>query len=136
MLYISKSGMLTLIHNTLSSLPIYYLSLFRMPQKVCARLERIQRQFLWGGSNLEKKPHLVSWATICTEKRKGGLWLRSFSKLNKALLCKWSWWFVNEINSHWRKVICSKFGETTRGWHTCDFRGSFGISLWKEIRKE
>ena len=25
---------------------IYYLSLFRMPQKVCTRLERIQRQFL------------------------------------------------------------------------------------------
>ena len=33
--YISKGGRATLIHNTLSSLPIYYLSLFRMPQKVC-----------------------------------------------------------------------------------------------------
>ena len=47
--YISKGGRVTLIRSTLSSLPIYYLSLFRMPQKVCARLERIQRQFLWGG---------------------------------------------------------------------------------------
>ena len=44
--YISKGGKVTLIRSTLSSLPIYYLSLFRMPQKVCARLERIQRQFL------------------------------------------------------------------------------------------
>ena len=56
--------------NTLFSLPIYYLSLFRMPQKVCARLERIQRQFLWGGSDFEKKSSLVSWATICTYKKK------------------------------------------------------------------
>ena len=47
--YISKGGRITLIRSTLSSLPIYYLSLFRMPQKVCARLEMIQRQFLWGG---------------------------------------------------------------------------------------
>ena len=47
--YISKGGRITLIRSTLSNLPIYYLSLFRMPQKVCARLERIQRQFLWGG---------------------------------------------------------------------------------------
>ena len=44
-----KGGRITLIRSTLSSLPIYYLSLFRMPRKVCARLERIQRQFLWGG---------------------------------------------------------------------------------------
>ena len=47
--YISKGGRVTLIRSTLSSLPIYHLSLFRMPQKVCARLERIQRQFIWGG---------------------------------------------------------------------------------------
>ena len=44
--YISKGERVTLIRSTLSSLPNYYLSLFRMPQKVCARLEGIQRQFL------------------------------------------------------------------------------------------
>ena len=49
--YISKGGRITLIRSTLSSLPIYHLSLFRMPQKVCIRLERIQRQFLWGGEH-------------------------------------------------------------------------------------
>ena len=41
--YISKGGRVTLIRSTLSSLPIYCLSLFRMPQKVCAKLEKIQR---------------------------------------------------------------------------------------------
>ena len=58
--YISKGGRATLIRSSLSSLPIYHLSLFRAPLKVCARLERIQRQFLWGGSDLEKKVSLVS----------------------------------------------------------------------------
>ena len=71
MQYISKGGRITLIRSTLSSLPIYYLSLFRMSQKICTRLERIQRQFLWGGGSLEKKPHLVKWATVCTKKKKG-----------------------------------------------------------------
>ena len=59
--YISKGGRLTLIRSTLSSLPIYFLSLFRMPKIVCARLEKIQRDFLWGGGNLDRKPHLVNW---------------------------------------------------------------------------
>ena len=39
--YISKGGRLTLIRSTLSSLPIFFLSLFRMPKIVCARLEKI-----------------------------------------------------------------------------------------------
>ena len=131
MQYISKGGRITLIRSTLSSFPIYYLSLFRMSQKVCNRLERIQRQFMWGGGNL-----LVKWATICTEKKKRGLGLRNFSWLNRALLCKWSWRFANERNALWRKVASSKFGETARVWHSCDIRGGFGVGLWKEIRKE
>ena len=136
--YISKGGRITLIRSTLSNLPIYYLSLFRMPQKVCARLERIQRQFLWGGgwSDLEKKIPLVSWATVCSDKSKGGIGLKSFSKLNMALLSKWSWRFANDRNALWRKTICCKFGESIGGWHTRDLRGGYGTSLWKEIRKE
>ena len=39
--YISKGGRLTVIRSTLSSLPIYFLSLFRMPKLVCSRLEKI-----------------------------------------------------------------------------------------------
>ena len=109
MQYISKGGRITLIRSTLSSLPIYYLSLFCMPQKICTRLERIQRQFLWGGGRLEKKPHLVKWATVCTKKKKRGLGLRNFFKLNKAFLCKWSWRFANERNALWRKALSSKY---------------------------
>ena len=61
---------------------------------------------------------------MCTNKRKGGLGIKSLSKINKALLCKWSWQFVNDRNSLWRKVICSKFGKTNGGWHTYDLRGN------------
>ena len=134
--YISKGDRITLIRSTLSSLPIYYLSLFRMPQNVCARLEMIQRQFLWGGSAPEKKISLVRWATVCSEKRKGGIGLKSLSKLNKALLCKWSWRFANDQNALWRKTIYCKFGESIGGWHSRDLRGGYGTSLWKDIRKE
>ena len=77
-----------LIRGSLSSLLIYHRSLVRVPLKVCARLERIQRQFFWGGSNLDKKVSLVSWVIVCTEKRKGGIGIKSFLKMNKALLSK------------------------------------------------
>ena len=73
---------------------------------------------------------------MCLEKSKGGIGLKSFSKLNKALLCKWSWRFANDQNALWRKAIYCKFGESTGGWHTRDLKGGYGTSLWKEIRKE
>ena len=49
--YISKGERLTLIKSTLSSLFIYFFSLFGMPKVVCTKLEKIQRDYLWGGGN-------------------------------------------------------------------------------------
>ena len=134
--YISKGGRITLIRSTLSSLPVYFLSLFRMPKIVCSRLEKIQRDFLWGGGNLERKPHLVNWKTVCHEKSCWGLGVRSLSKMNIALFCKWCWRFANERDSLWRLVISTKFGEGDGGWNTNDIRGGFGAGLWKDISKE
>ena len=133
--YISKGGRVTLIKSTLSNLPIYFMSLFRIPSLVCKRLEKIQRDFLWGGGNLEKKPHLVSWVKVCTDKKVGGLGVRSLNNLNKALLGKWLWRFANERDSFWRRTIRSKFGESQGGWCSGEVRNSFGTGLWKEIRK-
>ena len=58
--YISKRGRLTLIKSTLTNMPIYTMSLFQIPKGVQARLEKIQRDFLWGGGNLDRKIHLVN----------------------------------------------------------------------------
>ena len=62
--YISKGGRLTLIKNTLSNLPIYLLSLFRLPKGVKCRLKKIQREFLWGGGSKTRKIHLVNWRNV------------------------------------------------------------------------
>ena len=86
-----------------------------MPKLVCSRLEMIQRDFLWGGGNLERKPHLVNWKTVCLEKSRGGLGVRSLSKMNKVLLCKWCWRFTNERDPLWRLVISTKFNVLKTG---------------------
>ena len=49
-LYLSKGDRLTLLKSTLSSLPMYFLSLFTFPKAVAARIESTQRNFLWGSS--------------------------------------------------------------------------------------
>ncbi|RVW57289.1 putative ribonuclease H protein [Vitis vinifera] len=81
-----QSGRITLIKSTLASMPLYQLSLFHMPKIVTRRLEKLQRDFLWEGGNMERKTHLVNWEMVCADKENGGLGLRKLVLLNKALL--------------------------------------------------
>ena len=62
--YITKGGRLSLIRSVLSNMPTYFLSLFRLPKKVKLRLDKIQRDFLWGGGSLERKFHLINWDSV------------------------------------------------------------------------
>ncbi|RVW70288.1 LINE-1 retrotransposable element ORF2 protein [Vitis vinifera] len=134
--YISKGGRITLIKSTLASLPIYQMSIFRMPKSVAKRVEKTQRDFLWGGGNLEGKVHLVKWDAVCTEKHKGGLGLRRIATLNRALLGKWIWRFACEKNNFWKQVITTKYGQEDYGWRPKKARGAAGVGVWKEIMKE
>ena len=84
--YISKGGRLTLIRSTLSNLPIYLMSLFRLPKGVQFRLEKIQRDFLWGGGNLGRKIHQLNWSTVCSSKENGGMGICNLYILNRSLL--------------------------------------------------
>ena len=111
------------------------MSLFIIPRKVSLRLEKIQRDFLWGGGASQSKPHLVNWSIVCIEKKDGGLGIRNLSRLNKALLGKWCWRFASEQDSLWKQVIVRKFGEEDGGWCSGDSRESHGVGLWKMIRK-
>ena len=133
--YISKGGRLTLIRSVLSNMPTL-LSLFRLPKKIKLRLDKIQRDFLWGGGSSERKIHLIKWDSVCQSKERGGLGIRNLSNFNRALLGKWCWRFTMEDNSMWRSVINLKYDLEVRGWFPPIPKGCHGVGLWKEISKE
>ncbi|XP_028090980.1 uncharacterized protein LOC114291133 [Camellia sinensis] len=60
--FLSFAGRLTLVKAVLSSLPVYFLSLFKLPEGIAKEIDKIQASFLWGGSNLKRKIHLVKWS--------------------------------------------------------------------------
>ncbi|RVX05614.1 putative ribonuclease H protein [Vitis vinifera] len=98
------------------------------------RLEKIQRDFLWGGGALENRPHLVSWKVICAAKKYGGLGIRSRAIFNKALLKKWLWRFANENESLWKQIISRKYNLKEGGWCSKGVRDHYGVGVWKAIR--
>ena len=57
-----------MIKSVMASLPIYYLSLFRMPKAVAKQIDRIQAGFLWGDTELKRKVHLVKWDEVTKSK--------------------------------------------------------------------
>ncbi|KAL4355205.1 hypothetical protein GQ457_06G010720 [Hibiscus cannabinus] len=87
---LSLSGKLVLIRSVLSSLPLYYMSIFRMPTKISWKLNSIMANFLWGGGADRKKIIWVHWRALCAPLASGGLGILDLAFQNRALFCKWS----------------------------------------------
>jgi hypothetical protein len=104
-LYLSKGGRLTLSKSMLSNLPTHFLYLFPVPMSVVRRIEKVQRDFLWGGMGGEQKLHLVNWNQVCRPVWVGGLGIRNIHKFNQALLGKWLWRYANEHEALRYKII-------------------------------
>ena len=49
--FLSMAGRICLINSVLTAIPLYYISLFRVPTSVCKRIISIQTRFLWGWGN-------------------------------------------------------------------------------------
>ncbi|RVW33074.1 putative ribonuclease H protein [Vitis vinifera] len=62
--YLSFGGRITLIQSCLTHMPCYFLSLFKIPASVAAKIERMQRDFLWSGVGEGKRDHLVNWDVV------------------------------------------------------------------------
>ena len=88
---LSQASRLSLIKSTLSALPMYYLSIFKMPMGVMNVINRHLRNFFWSGGTHSKKLHRVRWDFIARPKEFGGLGVLDISIQNKALLTKWLW---------------------------------------------
>lgn len=93
------AGWISLVQACLYSIPLYFLSLFRMPVRVASRIEKIMQDFLWSGIGKTSQDHLVSWEVYCKPKVEGGLGIGHMVHKNVALLGKWLWRFPLEHDS-------------------------------------
>nr|KYP48155.1 Putative ribonuclease H protein At1g65750 family [Cajanus cajan] len=131
--FLSLAGRACLINSVLSSLPLFYLSFFRIPKKVHLQLVRLQWNFLWGHMRDHKKVAWISWDRVCRSKNQGGLGIKDIILFNESLLGKWRWNLFHDSNSLWVKLLESKYG----GWRNLvegEDKRSHSY-WWKDLRR-
>lgn len=82
---LSIGGRLTLTNAVLSAVPLYALSLYKLPAKVSKQFDRIRCQFLWQGTGgIRKEYALINWRTVCLAKEFFGMGVLSNNHMNVA----------------------------------------------------
>ncbi|GAU27881.1 hypothetical protein TSUD_159750 [Trifolium subterraneum] len=113
--YVSLGGRVVLLNSVLSAIPIFYLSLFKMPAGVWKKIVSLQRRFLWGGAAGSSKISWVKWTDVCRPKKEGGLGVKDLRIMNISLLAKWKWRLLSEGEAIWKNIIRERYGGGERG---------------------
>jgi hypothetical protein len=135
--YLSLGGRIVLLNSVLSAIPIFYLSIMKMPVKVWKEVVKIQREFLWCGLETKRKISWVNWETVTKPKCDGGLGVRDVRRVNLSLLAKWRWRFLNADQSCWKVVLQSKYGDNLASKHLQQEHSEVRLASiwWKDICK-
>jgi hypothetical protein len=92
--FLAYTGRQVLVQLVLSSMPIHFLTVFKMPQWTIRGIDRVRRNFFWKGRDpqLCSGGHcLVNWKTCTRPKKCGGLGFKDLDKFGRALCLKWLW---------------------------------------------
>ena len=82
---------LTLVKSVLQAMPAYVFLVLYVPKSILNKIWAIQRNVLWGRSEVKYRWALVDWETKCKPKHNGGLGLRDPKVANRVMSAK-IWW--------------------------------------------
>ena len=87
-------GRLTLINSVLNTIPIFWMSMLKLPIAIIQEINQKYRRFLWDSQQtLSSVKHLLNWSQVYRPRRFRGLGVKNLSSLNEVLLLKWWWRF-------------------------------------------
>nr|GEZ32616.1 RNA-directed DNA polymerase, eukaryota [Tanacetum cinerariifolium] len=78
---LSVGGRLTLIKSVLSAVPLYSMSIYKVPKGVLHRLEMIRNRFFIGADDAEKRITWIAWDKALASKKHGAKGFNFFSQV-------------------------------------------------------
>ena len=74
--FTSKAGRKVQIKSVAQAIPMYSMSLFKLPKGLCNDINSIITKYWWRQMSNKKKIHLINWKRLCDPKKKGGMGFR------------------------------------------------------------
>nr|GEU72208.1 hypothetical protein [Tanacetum cinerariifolium] len=118
---LSIAGRLQLVQSTISSMHVYWASVFILPMRILFHIEQIMRGFLWCQGSMRKGKAKVPWDVVCLPKDEGGLGIRRLDLFNKALMAVHVWKLLTmkkskvlQLRLFIRKFVWHSIGDGTR----------------------
>ena len=105
---LSAGGRVILLRHVLASMALHQLAVLQVPKLIIASLNRLMSAFFWGERDGKGKKKWVAWRNICLPLKEGGLGIRSFDDMQKALHLKLAWKLMHE-DSLWTNFFRSKY---------------------------
>ncbi|XP_057451938.1 uncharacterized protein LOC130743727 [Lotus japonicus] len=127
------AGRVTLTKSVIAALRTYSMQTCLLPKTVCGKLEKIQRDFIWGSTDRPNGAHSIAWAKLCCPKQNGGLGLRRMHDFNKSLVMKLGWGLVSTPDALWARVLRGKYSCGTDHFPVVQ-RKSRESHVWRAIR--
>ncbi|KAG8059118.1 hypothetical protein GUJ93_ZPchr0002g26060 [Zizania palustris] len=129
---LSYGGRMVMINSCLSSIPLYTMGVFALPESVCKKIDSIRSQFFWEGIGKKKKYHMISWQALSAPKQMGGMGFMDVRAMNQALLGKWIYNIERGQEGTCYTVMRNKYN-LSKGVLQADMnKGSY---FWKGLNK-
>lgn len=106
---ISPRGKEILIKSVGLALPIYAMSVFKLPKDLCAKLTTVLRDYWWSNGSSRRKMPWVAWEKLFQNKENGGMGFHDRERFNQALLGKQAWRLHMNPTSLVSRVLKSRY---------------------------
>ncbi|GJX93922.1 hypothetical protein Tco_0348508 [Tanacetum coccineum] len=128
---LSATRRLQLVQSVISSMHVYWASVFILPYRILLDIEQLMRGFVWCQGSMRRGRAKVAWDVVCLPKKEGGLGLRKLEMFNKALMTSHVWDLLLHKESLWIKWIHS-YKLRGRNFWDVPFRGNMTWG-WRKI---
>jgi hypothetical protein len=106
---LSIGGKEILLKAVAQAIPVYAMSVFKIPIGICKRMTDVISQFWWGDDQNSNKMHWMAWWKLCYPKNEGGMGFRDFHSFNLAMLAKQMWRLIIDQKSFCATILRAKY---------------------------
>lgn len=106
---LSYGGKLTLLKACLASIPIYLMSVIKLPKWAIESINSQMAHFFWNDHEGGTKYHLANWSMMAQKKEYGGMGIPDLHNLNMCLLASWIGRYHLNQEAIWKSLIDHKY---------------------------